>query len=66
MKRLALLLLLFALSACAPMLRQAPSTPGPGFRGPHLEADAVVSFDGARLGLSAWEAKGEPWAVIVA
>jgi alpha-beta hydrolase superfamily lysophospholipase len=37
-----------------------------GFQGPHLEADSVVSFDGARLGLTRWEAEGEPWAVVVA
>jgi alpha-beta hydrolase superfamily lysophospholipase len=66
MKRLALLLLLLSLSACAPMLRQAALDPPAGFRGPHFEADRVVSFDGARLGLITWEATGEPWAVVVA
>ena len=66
MKRLALAFLLLTLSACAPMLRQQASTPPAGFRGPHFESTAVVSFDGARLGLSTWEAKDTPWAVIVA
>ncbi|WP_337187878.1 alpha/beta fold hydrolase [Phenylobacterium sp.] len=66
MTRLALILLLFALSACAPMLRQQPATPPAGFQGPRIEADRVVSFDGAALGLTTWAADGEPWAVIVA
>lgn len=65
MRRLVLLALLLTLSACAPMLRQQPMTPAAGFAGPRIEADAVVSFDGARLGLSRWDAEGEPWAVIV-
>jgi alpha-beta hydrolase superfamily lysophospholipase len=66
MRRLVLIVLLFALSACAPMLVQQARTPPPGFTGPHFEAHRVVSFDGTRLGLTTWEAKGEPWAVIVA
>lgn len=70
MKRLALVFLLFALSACTPLMVQRAGTPPAGFQGAHFEADAVVSFDGARLGLSKWEAQGtkdgEPWAVIVA
>ena len=66
MKRLALVFLLFALSACTPLMVQRAGTPPTGFQGPHFEADAVVSFDGARLGLSKWEAPGESWAVVVA
>jgi alpha-beta hydrolase superfamily lysophospholipase len=66
MKRLALALLVLTLTACAPMLRQAPLAPSAGFQGPHFEADRVVSFDGASLGLSTWAAQAEPWAVIVA
>ncbi|HEY0651283.1 alpha/beta fold hydrolase [Phenylobacterium sp.] len=66
MKRLALLLLLFTLSACAPRLVQGALTPPAGFQGAHFETSAVVSFDGARLGLQTWQAKEEPWAVIVA
>ena len=53
------------LAACAPAV-QSPDKPGAAFVGPHLEKDAFVSFDGARLGLSRWEVEtGEPWAVIV-
>ncbi len=66
MKRLVLALLLLTLSACAPMMVQQAGQPPLGFAGPRLEADAVVSFDGARLGLSKWEATEEPWAVVVA
>lgn len=54
------------LTACAPMARQMAATPTAAFQGPRIEADSVVSFDGARLGLSKWETAGEPWAVIVA
>jgi acylglycerol lipase len=53
------------LTGCAPMLVQQAGAPPAGFQGPRLDADAVVSFDGARLGLTVWEAKGDPWAVIV-
>jgi len=67
MQRLALVLVLFLVSACAPMLRQSALDPPPGFAGPQLAADAVVSFDGAKLGLTTWESQtGEPWAVVVA
>jgi alpha-beta hydrolase superfamily lysophospholipase len=66
LQRLAVLLAALALCACAPMLRQQAMTPAAGFAGPHFEVDRVVSFDGARLGLTTWEAEGEPWAVIVA
>ena len=58
------------LAACAPTLQRA-GRPEAGFAGPRLEADAFVSFDGARLGLSRWEAADEagrpvePWAVII-
>lgn len=44
---------------------QSPLTPPPSFAGPRIEGDWFVSFDGARLGFSKWEAEGEPWAVIV-
>jgi acylglycerol lipase len=67
MKRLALVLLLLTLSACAPRLVQGALTPPAGFTGAHFEQSAVISFDGARLGLQTWQAaEGEPWAVIVA
>src|ERR1700741_1385652 len=62
---LAVLLAAFALAACTPMLLQTAGSPPTGFVGPRFERDYVVSFDGARLGLMTWEAKGEPWAVIV-
>lgn len=62
---LAVLLAAVTLAACTPMLVQAPGAPPLGFSGPHFERDAVVSFDGARLGLTTWEAQGEPWAVII-
>lgn len=65
MKRLAALAFLLLLTACAPTLQRA-GAPGLGFQGPRLEEHAVVSFDGARLGLTAWNVEdGEPWAVIV-
>lgn len=59
-------LALLVLTACAPMLRQTALAPGADVQGPRLEGDAVVSFDGARLGLTTWPARGEPWAVVVA
>lgn len=53
-----------ALSACAP-LRQGPGLGPLGFRGPRIESDAFVSFDGARLGLMRWLPPGEPdWVVV--
>ena len=52
-----------ALSACAPTIQESLK-PGPEFTGPRLESGVFVSFDGARLGLTQWEAAGEPWAVI--
>ena len=66
MSRLALVFLMLLLSACSSMAVQRAGTPMVGFAGPHFEADRVVSFDGARLGLTSWQAAGEPWAVIVA
>ena len=63
--RVAALALALFVSACAPGLQQAQRPPA-GFSGPRLESDAFVSFDGARLGLTRWEAAdGAPWAVIV-
>lgn len=65
MKRLAVVLISLMLTACTPLVVQQAGRPELGFQGPRLERDAFVSFDGARLGLTTWEAKGEPWAVIV-
>ncbi|HYE47109.1 MAG TPA: alpha/beta fold hydrolase [Caulobacter sp.] len=62
----AALLLVLTLTACSSMRFQEPLQPPAGFTGPRLEADRVVSFDGARLGLSTWQAEGQPWAVVVA
>ncbi len=59
------MLCLVLAAACTPLV-QRPATPGARFTGPRLDEDAFVSFDGARLGLSEWLPKGEPWAVIVA
>ncbi len=53
-----------ALSGCAPLVQRA-SSPGQAFGGPTFAGDRFISFDGARLGLTTWEAEGEPWAVIV-
>jgi acylglycerol lipase len=52
------------LGACAPTW-QKPLKPEPAFTGPRLEADRFVSFDGARLGLTRWDAP-RPWAIVVA
>jgi alpha-beta hydrolase superfamily lysophospholipase len=62
---LATLMLALALCACAPTLQQA-ARPGEAFRGPRLEDHVFVSFDGARLGLTRWDAAGgAPRAVII-
>jgi acylglycerol lipase len=66
MKRLfAVLIASLMLGACTPMLVQHPGPVPVAFAGPRIESNAIVSFDGARLGLSRWDAPGEPWAVIV-
>lgn len=52
------------LPGCAPLV-QAARSPPPGFAGPAL-GRRLLAHDGARLGLTSWEAEGEPWAVIVA
>ncbi len=61
---LAVALLAAFLSACAPTLQHA-GHPDLTFQGPRLEQNAFVSFDGARLGVSRWDAQGQPWAVII-
>ncbi|MDR3512205.1 MAG: lysophospholipase [Caulobacteraceae bacterium] len=64
-RRVVLVLAALVLAACAPMVQQAGRL-DLGFEGPRLEAHDVVSFDGARLGLTSWTPEGrEPWAVIV-
>ncbi|HEY7900949.1 MAG TPA: alpha/beta fold hydrolase [Caulobacteraceae bacterium] len=58
-------LALTVLSACAPSL-QTMERPAAGFDGPRLGQGVFVSFDGARLGLSEWDAEGgAPKAVII-
>jgi len=67
MKRLLLVLAALALSACSPLMVQQAGAPSAAFQGPRLAADAVVSFDGTRLGLTRWVPEADdPWAVIVA
>ncbi|RAK58617.1 alpha/beta hydrolase [Phenylobacterium hankyongense] len=63
-----LIAVLFAtlmLAGCTPLMVQQAGRPPLGFQGPRLDTDSVTSFDGTRLGLMRWEAKGEPWAVVV-
>ncbi|THD68750.1 alpha/beta fold hydrolase [Phenylobacterium sp.] len=63
---LAALLATLLLTACTPLMVQRAGQTPLGFGGPRIEASDIVSFDGARLGLSEWDAtNGEPWAVIV-
>ncbi|MBA3810364.1 MAG: alpha/beta hydrolase [Caulobacteraceae bacterium] len=64
MRRALVLALAGSLAACAPTLQRA-GRPQVGFVGPRLEAERFVSFDGARLGLTRWDARGEPWAVVI-
>jgi acylglycerol lipase len=65
MRLLAALFLTLLLAACAPTIQRA-GAPALGFQGPRLDEQAVVSFDGARLGLTHWDVEtGEPWAVVV-
>lgn len=55
------------LAACAPVVQKplAGAVEFPGKpAGPHIDGDALVSFDGARLALKVWPAKGEPKAVL--
>jgi acylglycerol lipase len=61
----ALVLSALLLTACTPLMVQQAGRPPMGFQGARIERDAIVSFDGARLGLSEWDAVSEPWAVIV-
>ncbi len=63
-RALALLGTLFLLVGCAPLVQQA-GRPALGFTGPRLDGNRFVSFDGTVLGLSSWQAEGEPWAVII-
>src|SRR3569833_2691358 len=63
---LAALLAAVMLVGCTPLMVQQAGKPSLGFQGARLETSDIVSFDGARLGLSEWDAAtGDPWAVIV-
>ncbi len=62
---LAVLFAALLLAGCTPLMVQQAGKPPMGFLGARIEKDAIVSFDGARLGLSEWDATGDPWAVIV-
>ncbi len=62
---LAALLTALMLAGCTPLMVQQAGKPPMGFLGARIDRDAIVSFDGARLGLSEWDAPGDPWAVIV-
>ena len=53
---LAALLAALMLAGCTPLMVQQAGRPPLGFQGAHIERDAIVSFDGARLGLSEWDA----------
>lgn len=63
MKRRAFLLSSL-LAACAPVVQQ-PRLPVAGFRGARFKDDRFISFDGAALGLTVWEAEYEPEGVVV-
>ncbi|WP_372784882.1 alpha/beta fold hydrolase [Phenylobacterium sp.] len=62
---LAALFAALMLAGCTPLMMQQVGQPPLGFAGPRIETSDIVSFDGARLGLSEWDAPGDPWAVIV-
>jgi acylglycerol lipase len=62
---LAALFATILLAGCTPLMVQQVGQPPLGFAGPRIEASDIVSFDGAKLGLSQWDAAGDPWAVIV-
>ena len=53
------------LASCAPVVQLA-GVAAPGFEGPRLDADRFVTFDGTRLGLTVWPARGQAWGVIAA
>ena len=60
------LLAALMLAGCTPLMVQQAGQPPLGFGGARIEAGDIVSFDGAKLGLSQWDAAtGDPWAVVV-
>ena len=64
LKHIGLVALVLLLGACTPMLVQQAARPDLTFSGPRLETDRFVTFDGARLGLTTWQAS-DPWAVVI-
>ncbi len=62
---LSLVLTLAALGACAPRLQDPGPAAYTGFAEPRIEADAFITRDAMRLGLSQWQAD-EPRAVLIA
>jgi acylglycerol lipase len=65
MRAAALVLALLLLAGCAATVQQA-GHPDLTFTGPKLEDHDFISFDGAHLGLTRWDAEGgEPWAVVI-
>src|ERR1700709_1159715 len=53
------------LAACSPTV-QLGGAPGAGFAGPRFAGERFITYDGAPLGLTTWNATtAEPWAVIV-
>lgn len=67
MTRLTALMFALMLGACTPLMIQTAGQPPLGFEGPRLSGDQFISFDGAGLGLTRWEADdGSPGVVVVA
>lgn len=67
MTRLIALMFALMLGACTPLMTQTAGQPPLGFEGPRLSGDQFISYDGARLGLTRWDAEdGAPRTVLVA
>jgi alpha-beta hydrolase superfamily lysophospholipase len=67
MTRLTALMFALMLGACTPLMTQTAGQPPLGFEGPRLSGDQFISYDGARLGLTRWDANdGAPGTVVVA
>lgn len=67
MTRLTALMFALLLGACTPLMTQTAGQPPLGFEGPRLSGDQFISYDGARLGLTHWDADdGAPRTVLVA
>jgi acylglycerol lipase len=64
-RRFIAVLSLLILAACSPILVQSPLPMDAGFKGPALTETTFTSFDGMKLPVTEWKAKGDPWAVII-